>query len=146
MSLIRWDPFADVESLFNRMLPRLGRGPRLSLEEDGGVTFEWSPSADISETDKEYLVRVDLPGMKKEDVKVTYTDGLLTIQGERKQHKEESNEKFHRVENSYGSFSRAFSLPDNIKADAIRCESKEGVLSVHIPKSEQKKPKEITVQ
>ena len=146
MSLIRWDPFADVENLFNRMMPRTTRGPRLALEEDGGLTFEWSPSADISETDKEYLVRADLPGMKKEDVKVTFSDGVLTIQGERKQHKEESNEKFHRVENSYGSFSRAFSLPDNIKADAIRCESKEGVLSVHIPKSEQKKPKEITVQ
>ena len=146
MSLIRWDPFADVENMFNRMMPRLSRWPRLSLEEDGGVTVEWTPSADISETDKEYLVSADLPGMKKEDVKVTYSDGLLTIQGERKQHKEETTEKFHRVENYYGSFSRAFTLPDNIKADAIRCETKDGVLSVHIPKAEQKKPKEITVQ
>lgn len=146
MSLIRWDPFADVENLFNRMLPRPGHGPRLSLEGDGAVTFEWSPSADISESDKEYLVRADLPGMKKEDVKVTFADGLLTIQGERKQHKEQSGEKYHRVENYYGSFSRAFSLPENIKADAIRCESKDGVLSVHIPKAEQKKPKEITIQ
>ena len=146
MSLIRWDPFADVESMFNRMMPRLSRWPRLSLEEDGGVTVEWTPSADISETDKEYLVRADLPGMKKEDVKVTYNDGMLTIQGERKQHKEETTEKFHRVENYYGSFSRAFTLPDNIKPDAIRCETKDGVLSVHIPKAEQKKPKEITVQ
>ncbi len=146
MSLIRWDPFADVENMFNRMMPRLSRMPRLSLEEDGGVSVEWTPSADISETDKEYLVRADLPGMKKEDVKVTYSDGLLTIQGERKQHKEETTEKFHRVENYYGSFSRAFTLPDNIKPDAIRCETKDGVLSVHIPKAEQKKPKEITVQ
>ena len=146
MSLIRWDPFADVENLFNRMMPRLGHGPRLAMEGDGGVTFEWSPSADISETEKEYLVRADLPGMKKEDVKVTFGDGVLTIQGERKQHKEETNEKYHRVENYYGSFNRSFSLPDNIKADAIRCESKAGVLSVHIPKAEQKKPKEITIQ
>jgi HSP20 family protein len=146
MSLIRWDPFADVENLFNRMMPRLARGPRLAVEGDGGVTVEWSPSADISETDKEYLVRADLPGMKKEDVKVTFSDGVLTIQGERKQHKEESNEKYHRVENYYGTFTRAFSLPDNIKVDAIHCESKDGVLSVHIPKAEQKKPKEITIQ
>ena len=146
MSLVRWDPFADVESLFNRMMPRVSRGPHLSLEEGGGVTFEWSPTADISETDKEFVVRADLPGLKKEEVKVTFNDGLLTIQGERKQHKEETKEKYHRVENYYGSFSRAFSLPDNIKADAIRCESKDGVLSVHIPKSEQKKPKEITIQ
>lgn len=146
MSLIRWDPFADVENLFNRMMPRLSHGPRLSVEGDGGVSFEWSPTADISETDKEYVVRADLPGMKKEDVKVTFGDGVLTIHGDRKQHKEETNEKYHRVENYYGSFSRAFSLPDNIKEDAIRCDSKDGVLSVHIPKAEQKKPKEISVQ
>ena len=146
MSLIRWDPFADVENLFNRMMPRLAHGPRLAVEGDGGVTFEWSPSADISETEKEYLVRADLPGMKKEDVKVTFGDGVLTIQGERKQHKEETNEKYHRVENYYGSFSRAFSLPENITAEAISCESKDGVLTVHIPKSERKKPKEITIQ
>lgn len=146
MSLIRWDPFADVENLFNRMMPRAARGARLSVEDNGGVTFEWSPSADISETDKEYLVRADLPGLKKEEVKVTFSDGVLTIQGERKQHKEETTEKFHRVENYYGNFSRSFSLPENIKADAIVCESKDGVLSVHIPKAEQKKPKEITIQ
>ena len=146
MSLIRWDPFADVENLFNRMMPRMPRGPRLSVEDDGGVTFEWSPSADISETDKEYLVRADLPGLKKEEVKVTFADGVLTIQGERKQHKEQTTEKFHRVETSYGTFTRSFSLPDNITPDAIRCESKDGVLSVHIPKAEQKKPKEISIQ
>ena len=146
MSLVRWDPFADVENLFNRMMPRLGGSSRLALEGDGGVTVEWSPSADISETDKEYMVRADLPGMKKEDVKVTFADGVLTIQGERKQHKEENTEKFHRVENYYGSFSRSFSLPDNIRAEAIRCEAKDGVLSVHIPKAEQKKPKEISIQ
>ena len=146
MSLVRWDPFADVENLFNRMMPRRGHWPRLSVEEDGGVTFEWSPSADISETDKEFVVRADLPGLKKDDVKVTFNDGLLTIQGERKQHKEETKEKYHRVENYYGSFSRAFSLPENIKAEAISCDSRDGVLTVHIPKSEQKKPKEITIQ
>ena len=146
MSLVRWDPFADIDSLFNRMTPRLGHWPRLSVEGDGGVTFEWSPSADISETEKEYLIRAQLPGLKKEDVKVTLSDGVLTIEGERKQQKEEKSEKFHRVESSYGSFTRTFSLPDNVKADAVRCESKDGVLTVHIPKTEQKKPKEIAIQ
>jgi HSP20 family protein len=146
MSLIRWDPFADVENLFNRMMPRRGLSPRLSVEQDGGVTVEWTPSADIGETEKEFIVRADLPGLKKEDVKVTFTDGLLTIQGERKQHKEETQEKYYRVENYYGGFSRTFSLPDNIKADAITCESKDGVLTVHIPKMEQKRPKEIRIQ
>ena len=146
MSLIRWDPFADVENLFNRMMPRRGLSPRLSVEQDGGVTVEWTPSADIGETEKEFIVRADLPGLKKEDVKVTFTDGLLTIQGERKQHKEETQEKYYRVENYYGGFSRTFSLPDNIKADAITCESKDGVLTVHIPKTGLKKPKEIMIQ
>lgn len=146
MSLVRWDPFAEVDSLFNRMMPRLGRWPRLAIEGESGVTFEWSPSADISETDKEYLIRAELPGMKKEDVKVTVSEGVLTIEGERKQQKEEKNERFHRVETQYGSFTRTFSLPDNIKPDGIRCEAKDGVLTVHIPKTEQKKPKEIQVQ
>lgn len=147
MSLVRWDPFAEVDSLFNRMMmPRLGRWPRLAVEGESGVMFEWSPSADISETDKEYLIRAELPGMKKEDVKVTLGDGVLTIEGERKQQKDEKNERFHRVETHYGSFTRTFSLPDNVKSDGIRCEAKEGVLTVHIPKTEQKKPKEIQVQ
>lgn len=146
MSIVRWDPFADADRFFNRMTPRLGRWPRLSMEDSGEVTFEWSPSADISETEKEYLIRAELPGLKKEDVKVTLSDGAITIEGERKQQKEEKNERFHRVESSYGSFTRTFSLPDNIKADAVRCESKDGVLTVHIPKTEQKKPKEIAIQ
>jgi HSP20 family protein len=144
MSLIRWDPFADVDSLFNRMMP--ARWPRLTVEGEHGVTFEWSPSADISENDKEYLIRAELPGMKKEDVKVIVGDGVLTIQGERKQKKEDKNERYHRVETHYGSFTRTFALPDNVKADAISCEAKEGVLTVHIPKTEQKKAKEIAIQ
>jgi len=127
-------------------MPRLGNWPRLSLEDDGGVTVEWSPSADISETDKEYLIRAQLPGLKKEDVKVTLGDGVITIQGERKQEKDERGEKFHRVESYYGSFTRAFALPDNIRADAVSCESKDGVLTIHIPKAEQRKPKQIAVQ
>jgi len=147
MSIVRWDPFADVDRLFNRMMsPRLGRWPRLSVEDDGGVTFEWTPSADISETDKEYLIRAQLPGLKKEDVKVTLGDGVLTIEGERTQQEEDKNEKVHRVESYYGSFIRTFALPDNIKAEGVRCDSKDGVLTVHIPKTEQKKPTQIAIQ
>lgn len=147
MSIVRWDPFADVDSLFNRMMmPGLGRRPRLSVEEDGGVAFEWAPSADISETDNEYVIRAQLPGLKKEDVKVTLGDGVITIEGERKQQKEDKNEKFHRVESYYGAFSRTFALPDNIKANGVSCESKDGVLTVHIPKMERKKPTQIAIQ
>ena len=142
MSLIRWDPFAEVDGLFNHM----GRWPRLTIEGQGGMTFEWSPSADISETDKEYLIRAELPGMKKEDVKVTLADGVLTIQGERRQRKDQNNEKYHRVETHYGSFTRTFTLPDNVKAECITCEAREGVLTVHIPKIGHKKPREIAIQ
>jgi len=146
MSLVRWDPFSEIDSLFNRMMPHAARGPRLSLEDNGGLTVEWSPSADISETDKEYLIRAELPGLKKDDVKLTLGDGVITIEGERKQQKEERNEKFHRVESFYGSFSRSFALPENVNSELVRSEMKDGVLTVHIPKTEHHTPKQIAIQ
>src|SRR5579864_5164295 len=148
MSLIQWEPFADTESVFNRLISSsLARWPR-SLREASGGKLEWSPSADISETDQEYVIRAELPAVKKEDVQVTFDDGMITIKGERKQQKEDKNEKYHRVESFYGSFERRFSLPENVNSEAIRCESKDGVLTVHIPKTEalKQKPKQITVQ
>jgi HSP20 family protein len=146
MSLVRWDPFADMDRFFNRMMPAsFARWPQLSS--DNGTT-EWAPSADISETDSEYLIRASLPAVKKEDVNVTVDGGLITIKGERKQQSENKSEKFHRVESFYGSFERSFSLPENANSDAIRCESKDGVLTVHIPKTQPQKsqPKQINVQ
>jgi HSP20 family protein len=119
MSLIRWEPFTSSDELFNRLLPSLfGRLPRTN----GDVKFDWAPSADISETEKEYLIRAELPAVKKEDVKVTVDQGMITIEGERKQEKEDKTEKYHRVESFQGSFTRSFSLPENANADAIRCE------------------------
>ena len=149
MSLIRWDPFADMDTMFNRMLSgHFARWPRVSLGTEEGRKLEWSPSADISETDKEYVIRAELPAVKKEDVHVTFEDGMITIKGERKQQKEDKNEKYHRVESFYGTFERTFSLPDNVDSDAIRCESKDGILTVHIPKTQnvKQKAKQISVQ
>jgi HSP20 family protein len=149
MSLVRWDPFADMDTLFNRMMPRtFGSWPRLAWHDDGAAKFEWSPSADISETDKEYLVRAELPAVKKEDVKVTVDGGMLTIQGERKQRTEDKNERQHRIESLYGSFTRSFTLPENVDVSNIKCDSQDGVLTVHIPKTatEKHKPLEIKVQ
>jgi HSP20 family protein len=148
MSLIRWDPFGEVDTFFNRMVPSSYASlPRL-LAEGYAKKLDWAPSADISETDKEYVIRAELPAVKKEDVQVTFDDGMITIKGERKQQKEDKNEKFHRVESFYGSFERRFSLPENVNSDAISCDSKDGILSVHIPKREmlKQKPKQITVQ
>jgi len=149
MSMVRWDPFAEMDTLFNRLISRTpGSWPRLAVTDNGSTKFEWSPSADISETEKEYLVRAELPAVKKEDVKVTVDGGMITIEGERKQRKEEKNEKFHRVESVTGSFTRSFTLPDNVDEKNIRCESQDGVLTVHIPKTEieKRKPIEIKVQ
>jgi len=146
MSLVRWDPFAEMDTLFNRMMPT--RMPRWVFSSGNGGQPDWAPSADISETEKEYVIRASLPAVKKEDVKVTIEGGMITISGERKQQKEDASEKFHRVESFYGSFERTFSLPENSNAEAVRCESKDGVLTVHIPKSEplHKAAKQIRVQ
>jgi HSP20 family protein len=148
MSLIRWEPFGGVDTLFNHTIPSaFANWPRMTLEGNGGKV-EWAPSADISETEKEYVIRAELPAVKKEEVQVMFDDGIITIKGERKHQKEDKGEKFHRVESFYGSFERRFSLPDNVNADTIRCESKDGILTVHIPKTENPKPKakQITVQ
>lgn len=144
MRVVRWEPFGEFDTLFTRLVPSLRR---LQLE-GSGKKLDWAPSADISETDKEYLIRAELPAVNKEDVQVTLDDGMITIKGERKQHKDDKNEKFHRVESFYGSFERSFSLPDNVNADTIKCESKDGILTVHIPKTETPKQtaKQITVQ
>jgi len=148
MSLIRWAPFGDVDTLFNPLMPNaLANWQRLAAL-GNGKKLDWAPSADISETDKEYVIRAELPAVKKEDIQVTVDDGMITIKGERKQQKEDKSEKFHRMESFYGSFERCFSLPENVNADAVRCESKDGILTVHIPKTEapQQKAKQITVQ
>ena len=147
MSLIRWEPFGGVDDVFARMPSLLGRWPR-TFESNGKNLFDWSPSVDISETDAEFLIRADLPAVKKEDVFVTFDDGMLTISGERKQKTEDKSEKSHRVETLYGKFSRSFSLPENADEENIRADSKDGVITVHVSKvkAEAKKPTEIKVQ
>jgi HSP20 family protein len=148
MSIVRWEPFGEMDSLFNRLMPSmLSRWPG-RLGTSNGDTVDWSPSANISETEKEYLIRAELPAVRKEDVKVTVDDGMITIEGERKQQKEDKNEKLHRIESFYGHFTRSFSLPESVNESAIRCESKDGVLTVHIPKAESPKqqPKQIKVE
>jgi len=146
MSLIRWEPFTAMDDIFNRFPNLLGRWPRVSANPEAAL--DWSPSVDISETGQEYLIRATLPAVKKEDVEITVDDGMLTLSGERRQQEEQKDEKFHKVESFYGSFSRTFTLPDAIDAAAIRAESKEGVLTIHVPKTrlEARKPTTIKVQ
>jgi HSP20 family protein len=146
MSLIRWEPFSGMDDVFGRFPSLLGRWPRLSGSSE--QSFEWAPSVDISETGKEYLIRATLPAVKNEDVKVTFEDGMLTLSGERRQQQEQKDEKFHKVENFYGTFSRSFALPDAIDSTAIRAESKDGIVTIHVPKreAEVKQAKTIKVQ
>ena len=115
---------------------------------DGQRALDWAPAVDISETDTEYLIRAELPAVKKEDVRITLDGGMLNISGERKQKNEEKNEKRHRVETVYGKFSRSFTLPDIADAANIRAESKDGVITVHVAKAkvEPRKPIDIKVQ
>ena len=142
MNLMRWQPF-EAMKMFDYFPNSFGR-PLLET----GKYFDWSPSVDVSETDQEYLIRAALPAVKKEDVKVTHEDGMLTLSGERRQEEEQKDVKYHRVESYYGNFSRTFMLPDAIDADAIKAESKDGILTIHLPKSksEAKKLTTITVQ
>jgi HSP20 family protein len=134
MSIVRWEPFGEFDGLFNRLMPTMFNRWPGHLGASNGDTKQWAPTADISETDGEFLIRAALPAVKKEDVKVTVDDGMITIEGERKQQTQDKSEKLHRVESFYGHFTRSFSLPDSVDQNAIRCESKDGVLTVHIPK------------
>ena len=106
---------------------------------------EWSPLVDISEDDKEYLIKAELPEVKKEDVKVTAEDGTLTIMGERKFEKAEKNKKYHRVERAYGSFGRSFSFPDDASPGKVSADFKDGVLTVHLAKVAKAKPQQIEI-
>jgi HSP20 family protein len=145
MSIIRWEPFKEADEFFRGFSsPLFNRWLRTAGE--NGTAIEWAPAADISETDKEYVVKAELPGVKREDVKVTLEGGVLTIQGERKYEKDDKGEKAHRIERFYGSFSRSFTLPDNADANSIRAESKDGVLSVHVPKLRTEKAKSVEIK
>jgi HSP20 family protein len=146
MTIVRWEPLGSLENMLTRTPNFRAQWPRLS-EGRGGCRYDWSPSVDISETDAEYLVRAELPAVNKEDVHITFDNSVLTISGERRQKVDEENERFHRVENSYGSFSRRFSLPENVDAAAIRAASKDGIVTVHVPKTttDAKKAAEIKI-
>jgi HSP20 family protein len=146
MRVIRWEPFRDVDDVFNRFFAETLRNwPRPNAE--ARPAFDWAPLADVSETEAEYLIKADLPAVRKEDVSVTVQDGVLTLSGERRQEQHAESEKLHRVERSYGSFARRFALPENADEQGIRAESRDGVLLIHIPKQkvEQPQPRQIEI-
>jgi len=155
-SLVRWDPFRwdpfkeiekEIEDLSNRFSRLSTRWPfRRETPSESLTVADWYPSVDISETDSEYLIKAEIPEVDKKDVKVTIQDGTLTIQGERKQEKEEKGRKFHRVERAYGAFVRCFDIPDGVDEEKVKAEFKDGMLLLHLPKTEKAKTKVIDVK
>jgi len=147
-ALTKWDPMKELDDFSNRLSTFFGKGSlHKNGEENNWFTqAQWAPLVDISEDDREYLIKAELPGIEKEEVKVSVEDGLLVISGERKAEQEEKNRKYHRIERSYGSFIRSFSLPDAADGSKIKADFKNGVLKVHVPKDENARPRSIEIK
>ena len=143
MALIKWEPMREFEDLIDRYSRAMGwpagHGQETMTKGD------WLPRVDISETEGEFVIKAEIPEVRKENVKVRVENGILTIQAERRQETDEKKERYHRIERSYGSFVRSFTLPDNVDETAIKAVFKDGMLNLSIPKSEAAKPKSIEV-
>ena len=148
-TLITWNQLRDMEEAtqnrFNRFLGgfpnRIGNGETHSL-----TVADWSPEVDITEDDRGYLLKADLPEMKKDDVRVTVEDGVLCVSGERKGEKEDHKRKFHRIERSFGNFRRSFTLPEDADSTKVTADFRDGVLKVHLPTTARPKSKAIEVK
>ncbi len=163
MTLIRWNPtrslinrsngLYNIQREMDRLFENFFHG---DLQDDGsfGLSY-WTPAVDITEQDNEYVVKVELPGVNKEDVKITLESNVLTIRGEKKlaqtaqssgQEKETKEDNYHRVERMYGSFQRSFTLPSTVRNEKIDAVYKDGILTITLPKAEEAKPKQIEVK
>jgi HSP20 family protein len=146
MTIVRWEPLRELNSLqseMNRLFNTVFDTP--SNGSGGNVLRRWMPAMDLVESGDHFVLRADLPGMSEDDVNIEFEDGTLTVSGERKAEHEESNEGFHRVERSFGSFSRSLTLPQGIDPEAVTASFDRGVLEIRIPKPEQRKPRKIAI-
>lgn len=152
MSLIRWKPTRDLASFpsdmfslqreMNRVFDSFFHG----VDEPGLLNGTWIPAVDVAEGDDAYTVKMELPGVNKDDVKITLESNVLTIRGEKKAESAVNEKNFHRTERSYGSFQRSFTLPTSVKNERIDAVYKDGILTVSLPKAEEAKPKQIEVK
>ena len=146
-NITRWNPVSEFEDMMNRYNRMFGL-TRSNGEREGKDLFsrsDWAPAVDIKETGEAFTIEAELPGMKKEDVKVTVDDGVLSIQGERKHEEETNDKKHHRIERVYGSFLRRFTLPENVDENSIKASFQDGVLTLNLKKAEPKEPRAIEV-
>ena len=146
-ALAQWNQYRQLEALHQTLGSLFGRAPVAKPEgqEEPMRLADWAPLVDISEDGKEYLIKAELPEVKKEDVRISMEDGTLTITGDRKFEKEENGKKYHRVERAYGSFGRSFSLPDDASPAKVTADFKDGVLKVHLAKNEKARPQQVEV-
>jgi HSP20 family protein len=145
MAIVRWDPFRDLVTLrekMNRLFEETfsGRGEKKDL-----VSGTWSPSVDIYETENALVLTAEVPGMKEDEIEIKIEDNTLILQGERKFEKETKEENYHRIERSYGSFYRSFTLPNSIDQDKIQAVHEDGVLKITMPKRPELKSKKVKV-
>lgn len=151
MTLTRWNPAKELISMekeFGKIFDSFNNrfGLKTSNEDEDFANAVWSPLTDIREDENKYSLHLDLPGVKKEDVKITYNNGQLAISGERNFEKEDKNAKYHHIERAFGKYYRSFNLPEKILEDGIDAEFKDGMLNITIPKAEEAKPKQIEVK
>ena len=149
MTLVRWDQLREFEGMNERLIRAYGRQAPGRPAEGGKEALtvpDWAPAVDIAETPEEFLIKAELPEVKKEDVKVTIENGVLTLQGERKQEKEEKGKKFHRIERAYGTFLRTFTVPPDAEEGKVKAEFKDGILRVCLPKTDKPRSKTVDVK
>lgn len=145
MAIIRWDPFRDIVTLREKMNRLFEDAVTARGEEKDMISSTWTPSVDIYETGNEIVLTAEVPGIDEKDIDIKIENNTLSIQGERKFEKETKEENYHRIERSYGSFFRSFTIPHNVDQDKIEAEHEGGVLRVVMPKKPESKPKKVKV-
>lgn len=141
----RWTVSADFKNLQNQLHRLFEPLSRVASDEDL-VSGTWVPPVDVAETQEHILVRAEVPGMKQEDIQIEFENGLLTLRGERKLDKSDVGVTYHRVERTYGNFSRSFTLPRTVDPEKISAAYRDGVLEIVVPKKEEAKPKQIRIE
>ena len=145
MAMVRWEPVRDLLTLQERMNRMIEGGYRAGNEEDWALGGSWAPAVDIYEKDGNIVLKAELPGVDPKDVDVRVENNLLTLRGERKFDNEVKRDNYHRVERSYGAFSRSFTLPNVVDTGNIKAEYRDGVLHMTLPKREEAKPRQIQI-